>query len=196
MRKITVSTWIITTIAGTGAASYSGDNGPATAATFNLPCGLSVDSSGNVYIADYNNGRIRKITASTGVITSVAGTGSATYNGDDIAATSASLYGPHSVILDSYGNLFIADRYHHRVRKVTISTGMISTVAGTGSASSSGDGAAATSAAINAPFFCAFDSSYNLYISEFNDNGGGNRVRKVVTVSTGIPTSAPSYSPR
>ncbi len=157
---------------------------------------MSIDSSNNIYIADYNNGRIRKVTASTGIITTLAGTGSATYNGDDITATSASLNGPHAVILDSYGNLFIADRYNHRIRKVTISTGIISTVVGTGSASSSGDGSAATAATINAPFFCSFDSSYNLYISEFNDNGGGNRVRKVVTISTEIPTTAPSYIPR
>ena len=196
VRKITVSTGIISTIAGTGTASFSGDNGAATSAAFNNPCGISVDSSGNVYIADYSNHRIRKVTASTGVITTVAGTGSTTYNGDSIAATSASLCNPHAVILDSYGNLFIADRYNHRIRKVTISTGIISTVAGTGSASSSGDGSAATSAAVNAPIFCAFDSSYNLYISEFNDNGGGNRVRKVVTVTTDIPTSTPSYTPR
>ncbi len=92
-----------------------------------------------MYIADYNNGRIRKVTASTGVITTVAGSGSTTYNGDSITATSASLYSPHAVILDSYDNLFIADRYNHRIRKVTISTGVISTVAGTGSASSSAD---------------------------------------------------------
>ncbi len=196
MRKITVSTGVINTIAGTGAASYSGDNGPATAATLNYPCGVTVDSSDNILIADYYNHRIRKITASTGVINTIAGTGSNTYNGDNMAATSASLCGPISVILDSYGNLFIADRYNNRIRKVTISTGIISTVVGTGSASSSGDGSSATAASINAPIFCAFDSSYNLYISEFNDNGTGNRVRKVVTVTTDIPTSAPTYTPR
>ncbi len=149
-----------------------------------------------MYIAEYYNHRIRKVTASTGVITTVAGSGSTSYNGDGVSATSASLFYPHAVILDSYGNLFIADRYNHRIRKVTISSGAISTVAGIGSASSSGDGSAATSAAVNAPIFCAFDSSYNLYISEFNDNGSGNRVRKVVTVSTDIPTVAPSYTPR
>ena len=182
-------------MAGTGTGSYSGDNGAATSAALNGPCGISIDSSGNIYIADYNNHRVRKVTVSTGIITTVAGTGTAGYNGDNIAATSATLCYPHGVTVDSYGNLYIADRYNHRIRKVTVSTGEIATIAGTGTASSSGDGSAATSATINAPTYCQLDSVDNLYISEFNDNNSGNRVRKVFTVTTDIPTVEPSNAP-
>ena len=192
VRKIVISTGVISTVAGTGAGSYSGDNGAATSAALNSPCGVSIDSNGNIYIGDYSNHRVRKVTVSTGIITTVAGTGTAGYNGDNIAATSASLSNPHGVTLDSYGNIYVSDRYNHRIRKVTVSTGTITTIVGTGTASSSGDGSAATSAAINKPFFCEVDIANNLYISELN----GHRVRKVFTVTTDIPTSVPSVTPR
>ena len=155
-----------------------------------------LDILGNVYIADTFNNRIRKVTISNGIIFTIAGTGTAGYNGDNIAATSASLSYPLGITLDSYGNLYISDRYNHRIRKVTVSTGTITTIVGTGTASSSGDGSAATSAAINAPVYCELDIANNLYISEFNDNGSGNRVRKVFTVTTDVPTSIPSVTPR
>ena len=195
MRKVTVSTGVITTIAGTGSSTYGGDNGAATSASLVFPAGVAVDSSGNIFIAEYSSHRIRKVTVSTGIITTVAGTGTASYSGDNGPATSATLQNPHSIDIDSFGNLCIADRYNHRVRKLTVSTGVMTTVAGTGTASSTGDGAAATSAAVNAPVYCRFDSADNLYITEYNDNGAGNRVRKVFTVTTGIPTAAPSYAP-
>jgi sugar lactone lactonase YvrE len=95
------------------------------------------------------------------------------------------------VVLDSYNNLYISDRYNHRVRKVDVLTGVITTVVGTGTASSTGDRSAATSATINGPCYSRFDSSGNYYVSEC----GGHRVRKVVTVTTDIPTSYPSLSP-
>jgi hypothetical protein len=98
------STEIITTIAGTGTFSYSGDNGAATSAALNDPYGVAVDTSGNVYIADTYNHRIRKVTVSTGIITTIAGTGSATFSGDGGAATSAALKYPHGVSLDSTGS--------------------------------------------------------------------------------------------
>ncbi len=124
IRKVTVSTGIITTIAGSSTSgSYSGDNGQATSATLNWPQGVALDSSGisflcntftwflsllpsilgNVYIADWFNSRIRKVTVSTGIITTIAGTGTGTYSGDNGAATSAALYIPHGVALDSLG---------------------------------------------------------------------------------------------
>ena len=103
IRKVTVSTGIISTIAGTGTISYSGDNGAATSATLNYPYGVGLDTAGNVYIADRNNNRIRKVTISTGIITTIAGTGTTTYSGDNGPATSATLYYPTGVALDSAG---------------------------------------------------------------------------------------------
>lgn len=190
IRKITASTNVITTIAGTGAFGYSGDGGAATAAAIAYPHNINLDIAGNVYFGDwlaYNV--IRKVTVSTGIISTVAGTGSSSggYNGDNIQATAATLNYPHDVVLDSYGNLYISDVFNHRVRKVTISTGVITTIAGSGTASSTGDGSAATSATINGPIASVFDSAGNLFISEVS----GARIRKIVTVSTEIPTVAP-----
>ena len=193
VRKITASTGVITTIAGTGIAGFSGDGGAATAATIASPFGINLDNNLNVYFgSDYHV--VRKVTVSTGIIITIAGTGSASggYNGDNIQATAATLYIPHDVVLDSYNNLYISDRGNNRVRKVDISTGLITTIIGTGSASSTGDGSVSTSAAVNGPCYSRFDSIGNYYVSECE----GNRVRKVVTVTTDIPTTTPSYTPR
>ena len=100
---MTVSTGIISTIAGTGTSSYSGDNGAATSATLNYPYGVGLDTAGNVYIADTYNHRIRKVTISTGIITTFAGTGTSSYSGDNGPATSATLYYPIGVAVDSAG---------------------------------------------------------------------------------------------
>ncbi len=195
VRKVIALTSIISTIAGTGTPGYSGDGGQATAANIQYPHGINLDSSLNIYFGTccaYNV--IRKVTISTGIISTVAGSGSATgsYNGDNIQATAATLYYPHDVFLDSYDNLYICDSYNHRVRKVDVSTGLITTVVGTGTASSTGDGAAATSANVNTPVFSRLDTAGNLYITE----SIGNRVRKVVTVTTDVPTATPSFAPR
>lgn len=161
-----------TAVAGNGATGYSGDGGAATSATLNLSLssGVAVDSSGNVYIADTLNNRIRKV--SGGIITTVAGNGSAGYSGDGGAATSAALNGPDAVAVDSAGNLYIADSKNNRVRKV--SGGTISTVAGTGTGGFTGDGAA-TSVGLNAPNGVAVDASGNVYIAD----SGNNRIRKL-----------------
>jgi len=103
VRKVTVSTGIISTIAGTDASGYSGDGGPATSAEMSYPFGITVDSQGNVFIADSDNNRIRKLTVSTGIINTVAGSGSTTFSGDNGAATSATLNRPNGVALDSAG---------------------------------------------------------------------------------------------
>ncbi len=195
VRKITASTSVITTIAGTGAAGFSGDGGAATAAATKYPGGVNLDNILNVYFGDRGGSNVvRKITISTGIISTVAGISSTSggYNGDNIQATAANLNGPYDVVVDSYGNLYITDSQNNRIRKVTVSTGVITTVLGTGATSSTGDGGAATSATIYSPSFSRFDSAGNYYISE----GAGHRVRKVVTVTTEIPTSAPSYTPR
>jgi hypothetical protein len=181
IRKVTASTGIITTVAGNGTVGYSGDGGAATSAEINLPWSVAVDSTGNIYFADYGNSRIRKVTVSTGIITTVAGNGTAGYSGDGGAATSAKINYPEGVTVDSSGNIYIADYNNNRVRKVTVSTGKISTVAGNGTQGFSGDGGAATSAEMYAPGSVALDSSGNIYIGD----RGNNRIRKV-TVATGV----------
>jgi len=194
IRKVTASTSVITTIAGTGIAGYSGDNGQATAAGIKLPHGINLDSSLNVYFGDYlAYNVIRKVTVSTGIISTVAGTGSTTggYSGDNIQATAATMNTPHDAVVDSLGNVFISDRYNNRIRKVDASTGIISTFVGSGTGSSTGDGSAASSATVYGPCFSRFDSSGNYYIAECE----GNRIRKIVTVTTDIPTTAPTIQP-
>ena len=156
-----VSSGIISTIAGTGTATYSGDGGAATSAGLVKPFAVALDTSGNVYIADAYDTRVRKVTVSTGIITTVAGSTSGAYNGDNIAATSAGLNGPSGVALDSGGNLYIADTSNMRIRKVTISTGIITTFVGTGSAGFSGDGGAATSGTLYFPVGVTVDSAGN-----------------------------------
>jgi sugar lactone lactonase YvrE len=113
---VSTSSGIITTVAGTGQWAYSGDGGLATSATLYYPGGVTVDASGNLYIADTSNHRIRMVSASSGIITTVAGTGQWAYSGDGGLATSATLYDPRGVTVDASGNLYIADTNNHRVR--------------------------------------------------------------------------------
>ena len=108
---------IITTVAGSGSAGYSGDGGTATNAHLHNPCGVALDAMGNLYLADALNNRIRKVDTN-GIITTVAGNGSPTYSGDGGTATNASLHGPTGVALDAFGNLYIADTANNRIRKV------------------------------------------------------------------------------
>jgi len=186
IRKVTASTGIITTVAGNGTYGYSGDGGPATSAELAYPEKVALDGSGNIYIADSYNERIRKVTASTGVITTVAGNGTAGYSGDGGPATSAELSSPAGVALDSSGNIYIADLSNSRIRKVTVSTGVITTVAGNGTAGYSGDGGPATSAEIFFPFSVATDSGGNFYIADFDNC----RIRLVTVASGTISTAA------
>jgi len=178
--KITIATGNILVYAGNGSCSYGGDGGSATSAAMANPTGIAIDSAGNVYIADTNNARIRKVTASSGNISTVAGNGTTGSTGDGGAATSAELYSPTGVAVDSAGNIYIADSANNKIRKVTVSTGKISTVAGTGTGGYSGDGAAATSAALSQPTGVALDSAGNVYIADKNNS----RIRKI-TIATG-----------
>lgn len=157
---------IITTIAGTGNFVYGGDGGPATSAGLSFPTGLAMDASGNLYIADTDNYRVRKI-SSTGIITTVAGNGTRGSSGDGGPAVSAQLYNPLGMKFDRAGNLFIADG--NSVRMLS-PAGVITTVAGNGVLGYSGDGGPATKAQLGA-WGLAFDVSGNLYVADpWNNN--------------------------
>jgi hypothetical protein len=181
----------ITTIAGTGTAGYSGDGGPATSAQVDSPHGLATDGSGNLFIADILNHRIRKVDAS-GTITTVAGTGTVGFSGDGGPATDAQFRRPMDVAVDELGNLFIADILNHRIRKVDAS-GTITTVAGTGTAGYSGDGGPATNAQFDRPYSLDMDGSGNLFIADILNH----RIRKVDasgTITTVAGTGTAGYS--
>ncbi len=167
IRKITHSTGIITTVAGNGNAGFSGDNGLAINAELNYPAGIAVDTSNNLYIADQINNRIRKVTASTGIISTVAGSSNVGYAGDSMPATSAGLHWPVAVCLNSKGDIFIADYSNNLVEKVDISTGIIMKVAGNNISGYSGDGGLATLAELS-PTGVTLDPLGNLYITDFN----------------------------
>ena len=181
IRKVAAATGVITTVAGNGHPGYSRDGGLALSASLNYPTGVAVDRSGNLYIADQHNNRIRKVAAASGVITTVAGNGTAGYAGDGGPATWASLDYPTGVTVDGLGNLYIADQRNNRIRKIVASTGTIMTVAGDGTGDYSGDGGPARAAALWSPTGVAVDGAGNIYIAEI----WSNRIRKV-DVSTGI----------
>jgi uncharacterized protein (TIGR03437 family) len=168
----------ISTFAGNGTFSYSGDGGPAVQAQLNTPQGVAVDAAGNWYIADTLNNAVRKVSLN-GTISNYAGNGGAGSSGDGSAATSAQLNAPQGLAVDASGNLFIADTMNAKVRKVSAS-GTITTVVGSGTPGFGGDGGAAASAQLNLPVGVAVDSSGNLYIADF----GNSRVRKVSTNNT------------
>ena len=163
---------IITSFAG-GAYGYGGDGGPAKQARINYPLGMALDSSGNLYLADTYNHRVRRITTA-GVITTVAGNGVAAFAGDGGPATAASLNAPSALAFDNQGNMYLADAGNQRIRKVHAS-GVISTVAGNGAASYSGDGGSPLAASLKNPAGVAVDASGNLYIAD-TDN---NRIRAI-----------------
>lgn len=168
----------ISTVAGNGTADFKGDGAAATSATLNFPSGVAVDGGGNVYIADKNNARIRKV-VSSGTISSVAGNGTNSYGGDGALAPSAQLNVPSAVARDAAGNLFIADTGNHRIRRVNVD-GAISTYAGNGTAGFGGDGAAASAAQLNNPSGLVIDGDGNLYLADT----GNHRVRRITPGGT------------
>ncbi|MFF8447653.1 RICIN domain-containing protein [Streptomyces leeuwenhoekii] len=192
IRKITMADGKIHTFAGTGTGTYGGDGLSATAAHLNYPFDVAVDGAGDVYIADYGNHRIRKVTKADGKISTVAGTVGAGLASDGTDATAAQLKNPTAVAVDSAGNLYIADQGNQRVRKVAKADGKIRTVAGTGAATYSGDNVKATSAALKWPLGVVVDSTGDLYIADQHNH----RVRRVTadgTISTVAGTGSPTY---
>lgn len=176
--------YVISTVAGNGTAGYSGDGGNATQAELNNPTALAVDGSGNIYIADSFNNRIRKIVAATGIIQAVAGNGTEGYSGDGGEATQAELSYPAGVAVDVSGNVYVADADNNRIRKIEAATGIIQTVAGNGTAGYAGDGGMAIQAELNSPLGVAVDVSGNLFIADSLNW----RVREVVAKSGVIQT--------
>ena len=181
VRKLTAD-GAIATVAGTGAAGFNGDGGPATQARLNSPRGVAVAADGTLYVVDRENRRIRMVDTD-GLTTTVAGNGSSGFNGDRGDATQATLRAPYGVAVDSQGNLYVADTFNHRVRKVTPDGG-IRTVAGSERFGFSGDGWPAGQAALHYPLGVAVDIAGNLYIADaFN-----HRIRKVWASADTEPT--------
>ena len=178
IRKIATN-GIITTVAGTNVSGFSGDGGSATNALLGGPSGVAVDAAGNIYIADAGNQRIRKVNTK-GIITTIAGNGAkgiyliGTYSGDGGAATNAGFSNPSAVAVDAAGNVYIADSFNYRVRKVG-TNGVVTTFAGNGTRAFAGDGAAATNASVGLVFGLSVDASNNVYIADTSNN----RIRQV-----------------
>jgi uncharacterized protein (TIGR03437 family) len=180
---------IVTTYAGTGGRGFNGDNIPATSATLDNPTAVAVDAAGTVYFSDQFNHRIRKVDKN-GIITTIAGTGSAGYNGDNIAAATAQLNYPGGLIIDPAGNIFFADDENYRVRKISAADQRITTVAGDGTKGFV-DNVAGPSGRVNGAFGMALDGKGNLYFSDANNH----RVRKVIGVATPSTTPAVNTDP-
>ena len=201
VRKITISTGIISTVAGTMTPGFSGDGGPATAAQISYPGNICFDASGNLYIGDHSNYRIRKVNTS-GIISTYAGTGTAGFSGDGGPASAAQFQSPDGLCIDAMGNMYVADRYNYRIRKISPS-GIISTYAGSGSSGFAGDGGPASAAHFLEPSNVSTDNLGNLYIADFHNS----RVRKVSvagvvstfagggsSTGTDVPATAASFS--
>ena len=195
IRRVDHATGIITTVAGKGTAGFSGDGKPATDAEMKGPVGVVVDNSGNLFIADSSNNRIRRVDKSTGIITTVAGNGSCCSGpgltrGDGGPATSAALAKPGGVLVDASGNLFIADFFNYSIRRVDHATGTIGTVVGSlchghqCGPGFSGDGGLSRDAQLSDPRAIAMDASGNLFVAD----SGNRRIRRV-DHSTGIITT-------
>jgi sugar lactone lactonase YvrE len=193
VRKVIASTGIIETVAGQFVTSFGGDNGPAVDALFWDPIPSVVGRSGNIYIADYENSRIRMVTAKTGIVTTFAGSGACPagppslnvlvcqggFGGDGGPAKDATLNHAAAVALDADGNLYIADTINHRIRRVDASTGLIYTIAGNGVSGFSGDGGPALAAEITFPTGLAVDSSRRVYFADESNN----RIRVLTPVT-------------
>ena len=187
IRKVNGKTGIITTVAGIGAKGFSGDGGPATSARLRYPFNVFLDSTGNIYIVDTYNYRIRKVDAATQIITTVVGDGAAKFRGDGGLATDASIRKSYDVALDSAGNLFIADTHNHAIRKVDATTGIITTVVGQGEKSGfEGDGGLATDAKLNSPTGVYVDATGNIYAVDTKNDV----IRKVDATTNIINTVA------
>ena len=175
IRRVDARTGIISLVAGNGEPGYAGDGGPALDAVMNQPYGLAVDLNGDIYFAQRFDPAVRKIDGSTGVISTVAGTGEFGYSGDGGPGNEAMLREPNDLFLDGRGGLLIADIQDQRIRRVDLETGLITTLAGTGEKSRAGDGMPAAEASLMGPRAVCMDRQGNIFIAEREGNG----VRKI-----------------
>ncbi len=175
IRRIDGKTGIITTVAGSGRKGYSGDGGPATAATMNEPYGIALDDEGNLYIVDRLNACVRRVDARTGVIRTIAGTGKPGYSGDGGPGAQAQLREPNGIALDGKGKLYIADVRDQRVRVLDLGTGVIRTFCGTGRKEQTGDGGPFQQASLLGPRAVAVGPDGSILICERE----GNSIRRV-----------------
>jgi sugar lactone lactonase YvrE len=182
IREVSKKAGTITIVAGTGTGGYSGDSGAATSAQLKNPTGIAIDPAGNLYIADAGNNRIREVNANTGIITTIAGTGTASYTGDAGLASAATLNNPSGVAIDNAGILYVADTGNNALRAFVPNTGIIVTLAGDGTAGYSGDGGVPQLAELNAPTAVTVDVAGNIYVADT----GNAIIRRIVPTNSGI----------
>jgi sugar lactone lactonase YvrE len=166
----------LTTVAGDGVDTFGGDGGPALDATFHLVEGVAADASGNLFVSDSGNNRIRKVDAASGTVTTIAGNGTTTFGVDGVPATVVGIDSPSDVVVDAAGNVIFSDTHHHRVRSVDTG-GLIHTIMGNGLPGFSGDGGPAANAQLASPTGLALDTAGNLYVADFDNH----RIRKIDT---------------
>jgi Bacterial Ig-like domain (group 3)/NHL repeat len=193
IRRIDGATGIITTVAGTGSQGFSGDDAFATQASIDSPTGLALDAAGNIFLSDTHNHRIRRIDAATGIITTIAGTGSQTFTGDSIPATAAALALPRGISIDGNGDIYLADNANHRIRRIAADTGIITTIAGNGTQGFSGDSSPAVAASLDTPRSTALSAGSIVTLAD----AGNQRIRRLTAApapATNIETVA-GFSP-